>query len=118
VPACCRRRGEVQDHLHLHQFSARRRRRSCRFSHHFDSFCGASALSFLLNDRDHMISSCSRSNHRFRTKIQLLFAIAHPLCGSMHVLRPSVVLIHVVPSRFPKSSDSARILTYPPLGIS
>ena len=39
MPACCRRRGEVQDHLHLHQFSARRRRRACRFSHHFDSFC-------------------------------------------------------------------------------
>jgi len=31
VPACCRRRGEVQDHLRLHQFSARRRRRTCRF---------------------------------------------------------------------------------------
>ena len=27
VPACCRRRGEVQDHLRLHQFSARRCRR-------------------------------------------------------------------------------------------
>ena len=38
VPACCRRRGEVQDHLHLHWFSVRRRRRACRFSHHFDSF--------------------------------------------------------------------------------
>jgi len=38
VPACCRRRGEVQDHLHMHRFSARHRRRACRFSHHFDSF--------------------------------------------------------------------------------
>ena len=44
MPACCRRRGEVQDHLHLHQFSARRRRRTCRFSHHFDSFCGGHLL--------------------------------------------------------------------------
>jgi len=44
VPACCRRRGEVQDHLHLHQFSARRRRRACHFSHHFDSFCGGHLL--------------------------------------------------------------------------
>ena len=26
----------MQDHLHLHQFSARRRRRACCFSHHFD----------------------------------------------------------------------------------
>jgi len=28
----------VQDHLHLHQFSARCSCRACRFSHHFDSF--------------------------------------------------------------------------------
>jgi len=44
VPACCRRRGEVQDHLRLHQFSARRRCRACHFSHHFDSFCGGHLL--------------------------------------------------------------------------
>ena len=31
--------GEVQGHLRLHQFSARRRRRACRLSHHFDKFC-------------------------------------------------------------------------------
>jgi len=40
VSACYRRRGEVQDHLRLHQFSARRRRCACRLSHHFVSFCG------------------------------------------------------------------------------
>jgi len=40
VPACCRPRGQVQGHLRLNQFSARRRRRACRLSHHFDSFGG------------------------------------------------------------------------------
>ena len=65
-----------------------------------------------------VISSCSRSNHRFRKKIQLLLAIVHPLCGSMHVVRPSVVRILVLPRRSSQSSDSARILTYPPFGIS
>jgi len=30
-----------------------------------------------------VISSCSRSNHCFRKKFQLLLAIVHPLCGSM-----------------------------------
>ena len=39
-----------------------------------------------------VISSCSRSNHRFCKKIQLLLAIVHPMCGSMHAMRPSVVL--------------------------
>ena len=34
VPACCRRRGEVQDHLHLHQFFARRPCNACHFSHY------------------------------------------------------------------------------------
>jgi len=29
----------VHDHLRLRQFSARHRRRACRVSHHFDSFC-------------------------------------------------------------------------------
>jgi len=29
--------------------------------------------------------SCSRSNHRFRKKFQLLLAIVHPLCGSIKV---------------------------------
>jgi len=48
----------------------------------------------------------------------LLLAIVHPLCGSMHVVRPSVVLILVLPLRSSQSSDSARILTYPPFGIS
>ena len=28
----------MQDHLHLHQFSARRRRRTCRFIHHLIHF--------------------------------------------------------------------------------
>jgi len=47
-----------------------------------------------------VISSCSQSNHRFRNlKIQLLLAIVHPLCGSMHVVRPSIVLIRVLPKR-------------------
>ena len=40
-----------------------------------------------------VISSCSQSNHRFRKKFQLLLAIVHLLCGSMHILRPAVVLI-------------------------
>ena len=44
MPACCRWRGEVQDHLRLHQFAARRRRRACRFSRHFDSFVGGHLL--------------------------------------------------------------------------
>jgi len=44
VPACCRPRGEVQGHLRLHQFSARRHCRACRLSHHFDSFCGGHLL--------------------------------------------------------------------------
>jgi len=34
----------VKGHLRLHQFSARRRRRACRLSHHFDSFCGGHLL--------------------------------------------------------------------------
>jgi len=38
VSACYRRRGEVQDHLRLHQFSARRRRCACRLSHHLIHF--------------------------------------------------------------------------------
>ena len=38
--------------------------------------------------------------------------------GSMHVVRPSVVRILVLPRRSSQSSDSARILTYPPFGIS
>ena len=38
MPACCQRRGEMQDHLFLHQFSARCRCRACRFSHHVDLF--------------------------------------------------------------------------------
>jgi len=62
-----------------------------------------------------VMSSCSRSNHRFGKKIQLLLAIVHPLCGFMHVVRPSVVLILVLPRRSSQSSNSARILTYPPL---
>jgi hypothetical protein len=65
-----------------------------------------------------VISSCSRSNHHFRKKFQLLLAIVHPLCGSMHVVRPSVVLILALPRCSSQSSDSARILTYPPFGIS
>jgi len=63
-----------------------------------------------------MISSCSRSNHRFRKKIKLLLTIVHPLCGSMHVVRPSVVLILALPRRSSQSNNSARILTYPPSG--
>jgi len=65
-----------------------------------------------------VISSCSRSNHHFCKTFQLLLAIVHPLCGSMHVVRPSVVLILVLPRHSFQSSDSARILTYPPFGIS
>jgi len=64
-----------------------------------------------------VISFCSWSNHRFRKKIQLLLVIVHPLCGSIHVVRPSVVLILVLPRRSSETSqcnDSARILTYPP----
>jgi len=65
-----------------------------------------------------MISSCSQSDHRFREKIQLLLAIVHPLCGPMHVVRPSVVHILVLPRCSSQSSNSARILLYPPFGIS
>jgi len=65
-----------------------------------------------------VISSCSWSNHRFRKKFQLLLAIVHPLCSSMHVVRPSVVCILVLPRRSSQSSDSARILTYPSFDIS
>jgi len=64
-----------------------------------------------------VISSCSWSNHRFRKKFQLLLAIVSPLCGSMHVVRPSVVLILVLPRRSSQSNDSARILTNPPSGF-
>ena len=42
-----------------------------------------------------MISSCSRSNHRFRKNIQPLLATVHPLCGYMHVVRPSVYFLFV-----------------------
>ena len=59
-----------------------------------------------------VISSCSRSSHRFRKKFQRLLAIVHPLCGSMHVVRPSVVLTLVLPRRTTQSNDFARILTY------
>ena len=45
-----------------------------------------------------VISSCSRSNHHFREKIKLLLMIVLPLCGSMHVVKPSVVLILVLPT--------------------
>jgi len=65
-----------------------------------------------------VISSCSQSNHCFRKKIQLLLAIVHPLCGCMHAVRPSVVLILVLPRHPSQSSDSVRILTYPSFGIS
>jgi len=44
VPAFCRRMGEVQDNLRLHQFPERNRCRACRLSHHFDSFCGGHLL--------------------------------------------------------------------------
>jgi len=56
----------------------------------------------------------------FRKKLQLPLAIVHPLCGSMHVVRPSVVpsLIRVSPRPSPQSSDSSRILSCPPFGIS
>jgi len=40
----CRTIWEVHDHLRLHQFSARRRCRACRLSHHFDSLCGGYLL--------------------------------------------------------------------------
>jgi len=63
-----------------------------------------------------VISTCSRSNHRFRKKIQLLFAIVYPLCGSMHVLRPSVVLILDLSRHSSQANDSSRILTYPLFG--
>jgi len=63
-----------------------------------------------------VISSCSQSNHHFRKKISLLLAIVHPLCGSMHVVRNTVVLILVLPRRSYQSNDSARILTYPSFG--
>jgi len=56
-----------------------------------------------------VISSCSQSNHRFRQKFQLLLAIVHTLCGSMHVVRRSVVLILVLPKRSSQSNDSAGI---------
>ena len=65
-----------------------------------------------------VIISCSQSNHHFRKKFQLLLAIVRPLCGSMHVVRPSVVHILVLPRCSSESSDSARILTFPPFGIS
>jgi len=63
-----------------------------------------------------VISSCSRSNHRFHKTFQLLLAIVHPLCVSMHAVRPSVTLILVLSRRSSQSSDSARIVTYPPSG--
>jgi len=82
--------------------------------------CPASSFSSvrLVSSWMTMISSCSRSNHRFCKKFQLLLAIVHPLCSSMHVVRPSIVVILVLPRRSSQSSDSARILTYPPFGIS
>ena len=52
-----------------------------------------------------MISSCSRSNHRFRKKINCCCAIVHPLCGSMHVVRPSVLLILVLPRRSSQGAE-------------
>ena len=60
-----------------------------------------------------VISCCSQSNHWFRKKIQLLLAIVHPLCDYMNVVRPSVVLIPVLPRSSSQSSDSPRILTSP-----
>jgi len=65
-----------------------------------------------------VISSYSRSNHCFRKKVELLVAIVHPLCCSMHVVRPYVGRILVLPRHSSQSSDSAKILTHPPFGIS
>jgi len=78
------------------------------------SFCSVRLVSSWMT----VISSCSRSNRCLSKKIQLLLAIVHPLCGSMHVVRPSVVLILVLPRRSSQRSNSARILTYPSFGIS
>ena len=44
MPACCCWRGEVQNHLRLHQFSSRRCRCACCLSHRFNSFCAGHLL--------------------------------------------------------------------------
>jgi len=62
------------------------------------------------------VISCFWSNHCFRNKFQLVLGIVHPLCASIRGLRPTVVLILILPRRSSKSNDSARILTYPPFG--
>jgi len=91
---------------------------SARSIDHVDDLYPASSFSSvrLVSSWMTVISSCSRSNHCFRKKNQLLLVIVHPLCGSMHVVRPSVVLILVLPRHSSESTDSARIRTYPPFG--
>ena len=63
-----------------------------------------------------LVSSCMtviRSNHCFPKKIQVLLAIIHSVCGSMHVVRPSVVVILVLLMCSSHSNDSWRIQIYP-----
>ena len=63
-----------------------------------------------------MIALVLGSTIAFVKRIELLLAIVHPLCGTMHVVLPSVLLILVLPRRSSHNNDSARILIYPPSG--
>ena len=115
---------------------------SARSIDHFSDLYPASSFSSvrLVSSWMTVISSCSRSNHHFCKNSNCccncppyvrLHACNEALCSFKkkgclleskwmikYDLLPSVVFILVLPRRSSQSSDSARILTYPPFGIS
>ena len=73
----------MPDYPHLHQFSARRRRRACYFSHHFDSFCGGHLLFAMM-----MIA--------FITIKSSLVPLIEGLCAQIYFrFEISVVCVHI-----------------------
>ena len=79
----------------------------------FSSICSASF-------RIMVISSCSQPFHLsfFFKKFQAPLVIVHPRPGSMHVDRPSVVMILVPFTYSSHTKDDSCILMNPPFGIS
>jgi len=94
---------------------------SARSIDHVDDLNPASFFSSvrLVSSWMTVISSCSRSNHRFREK-NVSAARDCPPSVRLHAcsVSPSVVLILVLPRSSSQSNagDSAGILTYPPFG--